>query len=185
MFEIKSERLTLRKLEPVDAPLIFAYRSLPEVRQFQCWGESQEEIETYVCSLEEIAPGMPGAWFQLGIVREADKRLIGDCGFRVLASEPQQAEIGIALSPTHQSQGYATEAVRVLLEYIFVTLGKHRVIGSVDPRNVKSIQLMQRVGMRQEAHFIKSLWFKGEWVDDLVFAMLDVEWQSGRRGDAV
>lgn len=178
MFEINSERVTLRNLEPADAPLIFAYRSLPEVRQFQCWGtDTQEEIERYVRRGAETSPGTPGVWYQLGIVRESDKQLIGDCGLHVLESEPQQAEIGIALSPAYQGQGYATEAMRALLEYFFVSLGKHRVIGSVDPRNANSIKLLQRVGMRQEAHFVKSLWFRGEWVDDLIFAMLDVEWQ--------
>jgi RimJ/RimL family protein N-acetyltransferase len=50
------------------------------------------------------------------------------------------------------------------------------VYGSVDPRNRASIALLARVGMRQEAHFRKSLWLRGEWVDDLVFAILESEW---------
>ena len=54
MFEINTTRLTLRKPEPHDVPAIFAYRSLPEVSQFQCWGtESQEEIELYLRRLAE------------------------------------------------------------------------------------------------------------------------------------
>ena len=57
-------------------------------------------------------------------------------------------------------------------------LGQNRVFGSVDPNNVSSVKLLQRVGMRQEAHFVKSLWFKGEWVDDVIFAILASEWKS-------
>ena len=82
------------------------------------------------------------------------------------------------MAPEFQNRGYATEAVRALLEYLFDTLGKHRVFGSVDPRNRSSIRLLQRVGMREEAHFVKSLWFKDEWVDDVIFAILASEWKS-------
>ena len=139
-----------------------------------------EEIERYVRGLDVMTPGTPGAWYQLGMVREPENELIGDCGFRVFEHEPQQAEIGIALAPGHQGHGYATEAFYALLDYLFVRLGEHRVIGSVDPRNLKSVQLLRRVGMRQEASFRKSLWFKGEWVDDDIYAMLATEWHDHR-----
>jgi RimJ/RimL family protein N-acetyltransferase len=52
------------------------------------------------------------------------------------------------------------------------------VFASVDPRNVSSMRLLERVGMRKEAHFVQSLWFKDEWVDDVIFAMLAAEWKS-------
>ena len=52
-------------------------------------------------------------------------------------------------------------------------LGKHRVFASADPRNARSLALLERVGMRREAHFRESLWFKGEWVDDVVYAILE------------
>lgn len=106
--------------------------------------------------------------------------MLGDCGFHVLGPEPRQVEFGISLVPEYQGHGYATEALRLLLDYLFFQLGKHRAFCSVDPRNVRSIALMVRVGMRKEAHFVKSFWFKGEWVDDLIFAMLAREWKTMR-----
>jgi len=109
--------------------------------------------------------------------------LIGDCGFHVLETEPHHSEIGIALAPEFQGRGYATEALRVLMNYLLVGLGKDRVFGSVDPRNVQSVRLLQRVGMRQEAHRVKGLWFKGEWVDDVIFAMTASEWKSGNQAN--
>lgn len=180
MFEkIATQRLALRELELSDAQRILEYRSRPEVARFQSWGsQSVEEIESHIRGLSEIQPGTAGAWYQVGIILVGSSELIGDCGFQVLSSEPRQAEFGITLSEEFQGQGYATEALRTLVDYLFVKLGKHRVFGSVDPRNVRSMRLMQRVGMRQEAHFVKSLWFKGEWVDDVIFAMLANEWES-------
>ena len=59
---------------------------------------------------------------------------------------------------------------------LFRVMGKHRIYASVDPRNLPSIKLLERIGMRKEALFKKSLWFKGAWADDLIYAVLDEEW---------
>jgi RimJ/RimL family protein N-acetyltransferase len=87
------------------------------------------------------------------------------------------AEIGIMIAPDFQRNGYATEALNVILNLLFVKFGKHRVFASVDPCNLRSVALMRRIGLRQEARFIRSLWFKESWVDDAVFAMLADEWR--------
>jgi RimJ/RimL family protein N-acetyltransferase len=181
--EIQTRRLTLRALENRDARRIFEYRSCPDVSRFQSWGtDSPYAIESYILGLAAVEPGTPGLWYQIGITLSTTE-LIGDCGFRVLESEPRQAEIGIALAPEFQKRGYATEALRALLHYLFVKLGKHRVFGSVDPNNLHSVKLLQRVGMREEAHFVKSLWFKGEWVDNVIFAILAGDWKCNQPGN--
>ena len=181
--EIVTERLALRDLEASDGPRVFSYHRRPEVARFQSWGtESVDVIQSFIRSLETLDPDTPGRWYQVGIFLLADGKLIGDCGFRVAKDEPQQAEIGVTLAPEFQKQGYATEAVRALLDFLLITLGKHRVWGSVDPRNVSSIKLLERIGMRKEAHFVESLWFRGEWVDDVIFAILGSEWKSRTGG---
>jgi RimJ/RimL family protein N-acetyltransferase len=106
--------------------------------------------------------------------------LIGDCAICVDAHQPRQAEIGFTLSPAHQGHGYATEAVRGLLEYAFFTLGLHRVIGNCDARNLASARVLERAGMRQEAHFIEDYWSKGEWTSSLIYAILEREYQGHR-----
>ena len=180
--EILTERQSLRDLEVSDGPRVFAYHKHPDISRFQSWGtESVDVVQSYIRGLSAIEPGTPGPWYQVGIFLRAGGKLIGDCGFRVLESDPEQAEIGITLAPEFQGQGYATEALEAILDYLLVTLEKHRVFGSVDPRNVPSMKLLQRIGMRQEAHFVKSLWFKGEWVDDVIFAILASEWRASAR----
>jgi len=177
--EILTERLALRDLEVSDTQRIFEYRSRPEVSCFQSWGaQSADGIQLYLRDLSKTEPGRPGSWYQIGIILRSSGELIGDCGFQVLETEPRQADVGIALAPEFQGRGYATETLRALLDYLLVALGKDRVFGSVDPRNVRSMRLLQRVGMRKEAHRVKSLWFKGEWVDDAIFAITASEWKS-------
>lgn len=177
--EITTERLALRDLEMNDAPRIFEYRSHPDVSRFQSWGtESAAAIQSYIRGLSETAPARPGSWYQIKIILLSSGDLIGDCGFQVLEAEPRHAEVGIALAPEFQGQGYAKEALRALLNYLLVGLDKDRVFGSVDPRNLRSIRMLERVGMRKEAYRVKSLWFKGELVDDAIFAITASEWKS-------
>jgi RimJ/RimL family protein N-acetyltransferase len=57
------------------------------------------------------------------------------------------------------------------------------VFASTDPRNLRAIALLHRLGFRKEAHCIESLWFKGEWADDLIFAILRREWNFLVRAD--
>lgn len=179
--EINTERLVLRNLEANDGPRVFSYHRHPDVARFQSWGtESVDVIQTYIRGLASVEPGTPGKWYQVGIYLRAGDKLIGDCGFRVPPDTPEQVEIGITLAPEFQGKGFATETLRALLTYLFVDLKKHRVFGSVDPRNDSSMRLLERIGMRKEAHFVKSLWFRGEWVDDVVFAMLGEEWEPAK-----
>jgi RimJ/RimL family protein N-acetyltransferase len=140
---IRTQRLALRDLESGDAQRLLEYRSKPAVSRFQSWGtHSISEIREYLGRLSTIEPGMPGIWYQVAITLLPGDRLIGDCGFRVDESETRHVEFGITLDPEYESQGYATEALRALLDYLLVTLGKHRVFGSVDPENDRSIRLM-------------------------------------------
>jgi len=179
--DIVTDRLILRDLGPADAEVMMLYRSEPEVSRYQSWEPaSVDQLRSYFEELAGMDPDTPGAWYQLGIALRSGGELIGDCGIHIL-HDPRLAEIGIAVAPQFQCRGYATEALRAILGYLFGKLGKHRISASIDPRNTGSIRLMQRLAFRQEAHMIGSLWFKGQWVDDLVFAMLAWEWTANHQ----
>jgi RimJ/RimL family protein N-acetyltransferase len=174
--DIVTKRLRLRRLQVTDAERMFAYRSHPQVLLYQSWEPaSLEEVQLFIDRVAVREFDAPG-WCQLGISERADDRLIGDCGIRFLETDSRLAEIGITIAPAFQGKGYATEALSVIFSLLFVKLSKHRVFACVDPRNCRSIALMKRLGLRQEAHFIQSHWFKESWVDDTVFAMLAEEW---------
>jgi RimJ/RimL family protein N-acetyltransferase len=177
--EIFTERLLLRSLVLPDCEKLFAYRCSPEVLQYQTWEpQSLEEVRSFIRNMSALELNTPG-WHQIGIVIQGgDNCLIGDCGIHILESDARIVEIGITIAPSYQSRGYATEVLKALLGLLFVGLCKHRVFASVDPRNLPSMALMERLGMRKEGHFVQSIWFKGSWADDVVFAILATEWQS-------
>jgi len=96
--------------------------------------------------------------------------------------EHRGGEVGYVLNPEFGGHGYASEAVRRLLGLAFDDLGLHRVVARIDARNEASARLARRLGMRQEAYLVCNEWFKGEWTDELDFALLEDEWAATCKG---
>lgn len=173
-WNIETKRLRLRVLEPADAPTLYRYRCDERVARYQGWRPRDlADAARFIRENREGDKSRPGSWLQLGICLDHGE-LIGDLGIHFL--DPDQWEIGYSLAPEHQGRGYATEAISAILDRAFWHDRIHRITGSVDPANTASIRLLQRLGFRQEAHFIQSCRTKDGWADDLVFAMLESEW---------
>jgi len=111
-------------------------------------------------------------------LRKRVKNIVGDLGIHFIDSENKQAEIGCTLNKDFQNKGYATESVKRLIDYLFNELNKHRIIASIDPDNKNSIRLVERIGFRKEAHFVESLLINGKWVDDLIYALIEKDWNK-------
>jgi RimJ/RimL family protein N-acetyltransferase len=116
----------------------------------------------------------------LGVELTATGELIGDVMVRWVSAPNSCGEIGFVFHPAHGGRGYATEAAHAALHIAFESFGWHRVIARIEARNFASARLVARLGMRQEAHLVQNVWFKGEWSDELEFALLEVEWREQR-----
>lgn len=179
---LETARLVIRPLTADDAGSLFAYRSDPDVYAFQGWAPvTLADAHAFLAPMLELDAPMPGQWFQVGLCLRESGELIGDCGICLSADMPRHAEFGITIRPGQQKCGFAREALHAVIDYLFSTLHLHRISASVDPRNVASVALLKSIGMRQEAHFVQSYWSKGEWADDLAFALLQSEWGSPER----
>ncbi len=151
---LRTERLLLRPAEPRDAAATFAFRTRPEVaRWLTSWPRDLAAWEAGYA--ERLADTL---------VVERDGAVVGDLMLRVEDAWAQaevrtqaagtQAEVGYVLDPAHAGVGYATEAVR---------------------------RLMERLGMRREQHTVRdSLHRSGEWLDGYGYALLREEWLSAR-----
>lgn len=176
-----SARLLLRRLQRGDVATLHSYRSSPEVARFQSWESfGLDDAARLIAEQSDSEPGVPGTWFQLAIVEKATEIMIGDCGLHCRLDDPRQMELGVTLAPSHQGRGYATEALGCMLDFVFGTLGKHRVSAITAAENGTAASLFRRLGFRQEAHFIEHRWYKGYWDSEFVFAMLRSEWELGR-----
>jgi RimJ/RimL family protein N-acetyltransferase len=112
------------------------------------------------------------------VVLKESNKLIGDTLLFMRSVEFRQGELGYVFNPAFHGQGYATEAAEVMLNLGFETFHFHRIFARCDPRNTSSYKLMERLGMRREAHFVHNEMFKGEWGDELVYAILENEWRA-------
>ncbi len=183
--ERRSPRLCMRRFRPADAATLSAYRSDPEVARHQSWHAPfpVEDAERFVASLGQDHPDTPGEWFQLALVEVATDEHVGDVGLHT-DEDGRTATVGITLARSAQGRGLATEALVLLLDYLLVERGKHRVIADCDPRNEPVVALLERVGMRREAHHLASYWDGSTWTDEFVYAVLDDEWHRIRENGA-
>jgi len=117
-----------------------------------------------------------GDLLELAVVRDDDQMLIGDLLLALRSVEHQTLEVGYIFAPAAGGRGYATEAVRSLVELAFGPIGARRVIARVDARNRSSSRLLERLGFRLEAHLVENGWFKGELTSELHYALLAREW---------
>ena len=91
-------------------------------------------------------------------------------------AEHRQGELGFIFHPAHQGRGYATEAARALLAHAFERYECTASAGRLEPRNVASARVLEKLGMRREAQLIENEWVKGEWQSELIYALLAREW---------
>ena len=181
MLPLSSPRLTLRRLIAADIEPFLAYRNDPEIARYQTWGSySREQAESLVREHVHQNPGVPGQWYQIAIALKKSDVLVGDCALLVHSDDSRQATIGYSLARQHQGYGYATEALGCLLDHLFHHLQIHRVTADTDPRNEPSWRLLERLGMRREGHLRQSLWFKGAWADEYLYAIRCEEWLAKR-----
>jgi RimJ/RimL family protein N-acetyltransferase len=184
-----TERLSVRPAQAADAARTWPYRRREDVARWlpMLPASLEGHIETFCAPrrlattlLVELRAGEPGA-AEGGVI--GDMKLdIGDgwAQDEVLATaKGVQAEIGWAFDPEFHGRGYATEAVREILRLAFSELGLRRVEAYCFAENEPSWRLMERVGMRREAHTIADgLHRDGTWRDGLCYALLADEWRA-------
>ncbi len=172
---IESQRLILRRFADADLESFLAYLNDPQVARYQSWESYTEEQAREVIEKQKtLAPGLPGQWFTFALELKETGTLIGHVALKMI--EDQQAEIGFTLAREAHGKGLAFEAAARVLDYVFTNLKLHRVIAITDCENERSFNLLARLGMRREGHFIQNIWFKGKWGSEYSYAILRDEW---------
>lgn len=179
-FPIVTKRLYLRPLSAADIDAVHAYHQLEDVARFQFWEvRSRAEVAQKIAKWAlETGKGDPPGDIVLAVVRTDNDQLIGDAFLGFRDHDARQGEVGFSFHPDAQGNGYASEAVRALFEIGFNTFNLHRISGRCDARNTASWRLMERLGMRREAHFREHALFKGEWDEEFYYAILEDEWRA-------
>lgn len=182
-YPIRTDRLLLRPFREDDLADLLAYQSRPEVARYLYW-EPWDETAARAALERRVRQGTidgPGQGTSLAVERRDTGTVIGDVLLQWLDGEHRQGETGFVFHPDHQGHGFAREATEEALRLGFDGLGLHRIVGRCDARNTASAALMARLGLRREGHFVQNEYVKGEWTDELVYAVLADEWRKGSR----
>lgn len=179
---LRTERLSLRPWVERDFEAFFEMQRDEDVARWE-YRTPRDQAETRrVFDYRKMSYEMAGnfSWIACAVVAGSD--VVGDLTLNVRSEEHRGGEIGFIVHPRHQGNGYATESAHALLRWAFEEVGFHRIYGRAEPRNKASCRVMEKLGMRKEAHFVENEWIKGEWQSDVHYAVLDREWRR-RRGE--
>jgi RimJ/RimL family protein N-acetyltransferase len=169
----------LRPFTMADLDSTWEYQRLPEVAEHMLW-EPRDLAQVRVAverMVKEDRLVHEGDCLSLAVVERERGVLVGQVELVWLGDRHGQGEIGYVLNPRHQGAGLATEAVREVLRLGFEGLRLHRIVGRCSAANTASAALLERVGMRREAHFRQNTLVKNAWRDEYVYAMLRGEYR--------
>lgn len=172
--------MELREFTESDCEAVHVFASDAEVVRFQDWGpNSVEQTRDFIAQARDAASEESRTRYALAVILQncGNATLIGSCEL-VVEREHEAGIIGYSLARQHWGRGYATEAASLLLRLGFDSLGLHRISATADIRNVASWRVLEKVGMRREAHFREHMRQRGEWRDSVVYAILEGEWRS-------
>jgi [ribosomal protein S5]-alanine N-acetyltransferase len=174
---LRSDLLSLRQITSADAasvaaifgdPLVARYMGIPLIR-------SDRQL---VQLLDDIANGLrEKTLFQWGISLGSAPGLVGTCTLAHISWPNERAELGFALASSRWGQGLMRQALPVLLDWAFTDLGLHRIEADVDPRNDRSLRLLERLGFEREGYLRERHVVAGERQDTVLLGLLAHQWR--------
>lgn len=181
-YPIETERLLLRPFTRGDVDAVFAYRQRDDVARFLFDEPMSREscAEAVQARVGQTGFEKEGDKIFLAVERRDDRAMIGEVSLILRSAGARQAELGYIFHPEFHGYGYATEAGDAVLRLGFAGAGMHRIYAQCDARNTASARVMERLGMRREAHFREHALVKGVWDEELIYAILEDEWRARR-----
>jgi RimJ/RimL family protein N-acetyltransferase len=175
---LQGKRVCLRAPVAEDADAVFALFADPEVMRY--WSRPPMTVRAEAEGLiAEIREGFARrTLFNWVVTPRGDDGVIGTCALFRIDARHRRAEIGYSLRADHWGRGLAGEAVALMLDWTFRTLGLHRVEADIDPRNASSQKLLTRLGFASEGH-LRERYFVGDEVSDTeLFGLLASDWKG-------
>jgi len=175
---LAASRVALRWLTDADIDALYGIFSDPTVMRY--WSTlPMSDIAQAKKLLADIHEGFRAQrFFQWGVVRLEDDRIIGTCTLFAINEAQGRGEVGYALGHEYWGRGYMNEALTALIGFAFGKLGMRRLEADIDPRNAGSLHALERLGFRREGVLRERWKVNGELQDSVVLGLLSHEWRS-------
>lgn len=169
---LETRRLRLRQITPDDTLALFALFSAEEVTRqtgvdtFKTVEDADKVIEWVARHYEEKRA------IRWAITLKEDGIFVGECGYNRFDLRTRRAAIDYHLMRSHWGQGIMTETVRAMVKFGFETVGLNRIEADTMLWNVASMRVLHKLGFREEGIFRERAYWKGEFHDLRMFALL-------------
>nr|WP_314546839.1 GNAT family N-acetyltransferase [uncultured Massilia sp.] len=170
--ELFTPRLKLRRMDERDTEAHYAVFSDPEVTRY--WSsEPWTNMEQAVQAIARIrAAGADGSELRFGIELLETGELIGNCALHHFFEASRRCEMGYAIGSRHWGRGYVSEALKALVDHGFDVLGLNRIEADIDPRNIASARVLEKLGFRKEGYMPERWIVHGEPADTVNYGLL-------------
>jgi RimJ/RimL family protein N-acetyltransferase len=168
---LEGKSVNLRIMEREDLPIIKEWVCNPEfVGEYEPF--NQETIKDLEKQYDELGKGQ---WF---FIEKKDGAKVGYmCHF---LTDGKQTELGYAILPVERNKGYCTEALQIMVDYLFCGKPIVRIQVHTDERNTPSHRILEKAGFRKEGILRKNYYSRGQWTDSALFSILREEWKEPR-----
>lgn len=175
---IHTDRLTLRHFTDDDFDALHSWQSREDVTRYLLYSARSADEVRAALKLRTASTSIRFNDDTLAflVLRKDTGAPIGEVNLTLVSAQHRAGEIGYVLHPGAHGNGFAAEAAREMLRIGFEQLRLHRIVGRLDAVNTASARVLEKLGMRKEAHFVDNEWFKGEWSSEAVYAILTEEW---------
>lgn len=174
---LETERFILRKAQENDCIDLFVLYSDESVvkyiplEPFSSVEDTENEMNWY----EKIFEDQSGLrWV---IEDRKTKKVIGTCGFLNYEKAHNRIEIGYDLIPSYWRKGVMKETLRTIIHFAFTKMNIHKIEAKVDPENISSIKLLEKLNFYQEGLLREHEYEKGKYVDLIIFSILKREFK--------
>ena len=182
-FPIETDHLLLRPFERGDLDAVTRYHTLPSVQRYvERPTRHPDDVPAALAAMRsQLELHRPGDTLTLAMARKGDRRVVGHVSLKWSDATAGQGELKFCIDPAESGKGYLTESLTALMDLAFDHFRIHRLMVRCDGRSHHSIKLMQKLGLRLEAHYREHALFQGEWDEELHFAILDREWRPNAK----
>ena len=173
-----TDRLHLRDLTFNDLDKVHYLHSLPETDQYNTIGIPKNKAATQALmqswlTQQQTSPDLHYLWV---ITNNNTQEFIGLIALNLREQRFRSGEVWYKLLPEHWKKGYATEALKGILQWSFEELNLHRIEAGCATENIASIRVLEKTGMQREGKKRKVLPIRGKWVDNYEYAILEEDW---------
>ncbi|NHZ97756.1 GNAT family N-acetyltransferase [Massilia sp. CCM 8734] len=175
---LQTERLTLRFLHASDAQALYTIHSDPLVMRYfsgTAWTDPAQGDAEIALALDGYNNG---SCMKMALVLRETGKLIGTINPHAFHAQNRRCEIGYALASAFWGQGYLSEAMRVTLDYLFKEMNMNRIEADIDPRNLASAKLLERMGFQKEGTMPERWIVNGEICDTAFYGLLRRGWEG-------